>query len=184
MISTRGNGPPLVLIPGIQGRWEYMRRPSMRWRASFRVLTFSLCGERGVDRPLDPARGLRQLRRAGRDGARSTHGIERAIDLRRLVRRPDRGVRFAAHASGADSRAGPGVDAGPAGSCGRAIDSTCARRGCSVRCSSPSRRGGCGREMAAALPERRRALAVRRVGSCARCRARRCRCRGWPRARG
>jgi pimeloyl-ACP methyl ester carboxylesterase len=37
-----GSGPPLVLIPGIQGRWQWMR-PAVRALARrFRVLTFSL----------------------------------------------------------------------------------------------------------------------------------------------
>jgi pimeloyl-ACP methyl ester carboxylesterase len=37
-----GSGPPLVLIPGIQGRWQWMR-PAVRALAErFRVITFSL----------------------------------------------------------------------------------------------------------------------------------------------
>ena len=39
-----GNGPPLVLIPGIQGRWEYARPTVDALAAHFRVLTFSLGG--------------------------------------------------------------------------------------------------------------------------------------------
>jgi pimeloyl-ACP methyl ester carboxylesterase len=38
----RGSGPPLVLIPGLQGRWEYLRPAVDALSASFRVLTFSL----------------------------------------------------------------------------------------------------------------------------------------------
>ena len=41
-LVDRGNGPPLVLIPGLQGRWEYMRPTVDALSASFRVLTFSL----------------------------------------------------------------------------------------------------------------------------------------------
>ena len=33
-IVERGAGAPLVLIPGIQGRWEYPARSSTRWRRS------------------------------------------------------------------------------------------------------------------------------------------------------
>jgi 3-oxoadipate enol-lactonase len=40
----RGSGPPLVLIPGLQGRWEYMRSAVDALAASFRVITFSLAG--------------------------------------------------------------------------------------------------------------------------------------------
>lgn len=41
-IVDRGSGPPLVLIPGLQGRWEYMRPAVDALASSFRVLTFSL----------------------------------------------------------------------------------------------------------------------------------------------
>jgi pimeloyl-ACP methyl ester carboxylesterase len=41
-----GAGPPLVLIPGIQGRWEWMRPAAVALARRFRVLTFSLRGER------------------------------------------------------------------------------------------------------------------------------------------
>lgn len=43
-IVDRGSGPPLVLIPGLQGRWEYMRPTVDALAASFRVITFSLEG--------------------------------------------------------------------------------------------------------------------------------------------
>jgi len=38
----RGHGPALVVIPGLQGRWEYLRPAVDALSASFRVLTFSL----------------------------------------------------------------------------------------------------------------------------------------------
>lgn len=41
-IIDRGSGPPLVLIPGLQGRWEYLRPAVEALSASFHVLTFSL----------------------------------------------------------------------------------------------------------------------------------------------
>jgi 3-oxoadipate enol-lactonase len=41
-LIDRGSGPPLVLIPGLQGRWEYMRPAVEALSVSFRVLTFSL----------------------------------------------------------------------------------------------------------------------------------------------
>jgi pimeloyl-ACP methyl ester carboxylesterase len=43
-IVDRGSGPPLVLIPGLQGRWEYMRATVDALAGSFRVITFSLAG--------------------------------------------------------------------------------------------------------------------------------------------
>jgi 3-oxoadipate enol-lactonase len=45
-VIDRGSGPPLVLIPGIQGRWEYLQPAIDALSASFRVLTFPLCDER------------------------------------------------------------------------------------------------------------------------------------------
>jgi 3-oxoadipate enol-lactonase len=53
-----GKGPPLVLIPGIQGRWEYLRPAIDALATSFRTLTFPLCGEPGCDAPRDPALGM------------------------------------------------------------------------------------------------------------------------------
>jgi pimeloyl-ACP methyl ester carboxylesterase len=52
-IVERGAGAPLVVIPGIQGRWEYSRglvEALARW---YRVITFSLCDERSASS--DPA---------------------------------------------------------------------------------------------------------------------------------
>jgi 3-oxoadipate enol-lactonase len=64
-IIDRGSGPPLVLIPGLQGRWEYLRQAVEALSASFRVLTFSLddvdAGPRvrpGADTRLCPYTGL------------------------------------------------------------------------------------------------------------------------------
>jgi 3-oxoadipate enol-lactonase len=41
-LIDRGSGTPLVLIPGLQGRWEYLRPAVEALSQSFRVLTFSL----------------------------------------------------------------------------------------------------------------------------------------------
>jgi pimeloyl-ACP methyl ester carboxylesterase len=45
-IIERGSGTPLVLIPGIQGRWEYSRGVVEALARFYRVITFSLCDER------------------------------------------------------------------------------------------------------------------------------------------
>ena len=44
-----GTGPPLVLVPGLQGRWEWMRPAVEALAERFRVLTFSLAGEKDSD---------------------------------------------------------------------------------------------------------------------------------------
>jgi len=53
-IIDRGSGPALVLIPGLQGRWEYMRPAVEALSSCFRVLTFSLDGA-GLDGYADQA---------------------------------------------------------------------------------------------------------------------------------
>jgi pimeloyl-ACP methyl ester carboxylesterase len=58
MIVDVGTGPTLVLIPGIQGRWEYLRPAIEVLARSFRVLTFPLCGERDCGWRFDPALGF------------------------------------------------------------------------------------------------------------------------------
>lgn len=45
-LVERGSGPPLVLIPGVQGRWEYSRGLVEELAKSYHVITFSLCDER------------------------------------------------------------------------------------------------------------------------------------------
>ncbi len=53
-----GSGPPIVLVPGIQGRWEYLQPCIEALARSFQVLTFPLRGEPGSDAPFDPALGV------------------------------------------------------------------------------------------------------------------------------
>ena len=53
-----GNGPPLVLIPGMQGRWEWMRPTVNALARHFRVLSFTLAGEWTSGDPLQPRLGF------------------------------------------------------------------------------------------------------------------------------
>jgi pimeloyl-ACP methyl ester carboxylesterase len=53
-----GTGPPVVLIPGIQGRWEWMRPAVDQMSARTRVISFSLAGEPGSDRAFDDRSGF------------------------------------------------------------------------------------------------------------------------------
>ena len=57
-IVERGSGMPLVVIPGIQGRWEYLQPAVDALSRHFRVITFSLSGERGSGQAFDVLRGL------------------------------------------------------------------------------------------------------------------------------
>ena len=94
-----GTGPPLVLIPGVQGRWEWMRPAVDHLARRCRVLSFSLAGDPGSGRRFDPARGfdnyLDQI-----DAAMTTAGVDGAavcgvsfgglIALRWAARQPRR----------------------------------------------------------------------------------------------
>lgn len=57
-IVEQGRGQPLVLIPGLQGRWEYLRPTIDALAGDFHVVTFPLCDEPSADVPYDVARGL------------------------------------------------------------------------------------------------------------------------------
>jgi pimeloyl-ACP methyl ester carboxylesterase len=54
----RGNGIPIVLIPGIQGRWEWMRPAVDALAKHHRVISFSLCDERTSPFPCDPEKAF------------------------------------------------------------------------------------------------------------------------------
>lgn len=53
-----GSGVPLVLVPGIQGRWEWMKPAVDSLAQRCRVITFSLADERGVGARFDPECGF------------------------------------------------------------------------------------------------------------------------------
>ena len=53
-----GTGSPIVLIPGLQGRWEWMRPAVEALAKHHRVVSFSLCDERTSPFPCDLARAF------------------------------------------------------------------------------------------------------------------------------
>ena len=57
-IVEQGNGQALVLIPGLQGRWEYIRPAVVALSSVFRVITFPLCDEPSPDFVFDAGRGF------------------------------------------------------------------------------------------------------------------------------
>jgi pimeloyl-ACP methyl ester carboxylesterase len=53
-----GKGPPVVVIPGLQGRWEW-QRPALRQLAkNCRTISYSLCGDVGSRRRIEGALGF------------------------------------------------------------------------------------------------------------------------------
>jgi hypothetical protein len=59
-IVDRGHGVPIVLVPGIQGRWEYLGRTVDALAQAFRVITFRRCHSQ------IPMGAPHESRRAGR----------------------------------------------------------------------------------------------------------------------
>jgi pimeloyl-ACP methyl ester carboxylesterase len=53
-----GSGPRLVVVPGIQGRWEWMASPLGKLATTCRVTSYSLCGEPGSGMPFEAAAGF------------------------------------------------------------------------------------------------------------------------------
>ncbi|MGE3491474.1 MAG: alpha/beta fold hydrolase [Vicinamibacterales bacterium] len=53
-----GTGTPIVLIPGLQGRWEWMRPAVEALARRHRVISFSLCDEKTSPFPCDPAKAF------------------------------------------------------------------------------------------------------------------------------
>ncbi len=77
-IVERGRGVPVILIPGIQGRWQYFEPTFDALARSCRAITFSLDGEPGAGRPFDRAAGVDGL--AGQvDAVLDGLGLDRAV---------------------------------------------------------------------------------------------------------
>jgi pimeloyl-ACP methyl ester carboxylesterase len=76
--DSGGAGPPLVIIPGIQGRWEWMRPGARVLSRHYRVITFSLADEPSSGAVFDETRGfavyVEQVA-----AAMAGRGIERAV---------------------------------------------------------------------------------------------------------
>lgn len=53
-----GSGPPLVVIPGVQGRWEWFRPGLIELSRRCRTISYSLCGDFGSGMQYDPELGF------------------------------------------------------------------------------------------------------------------------------
>lgn len=64
-IFDRGSGPPVIVIPGVQGRWEWLTPALRELQTRCRTISYSLCGDIGSGAAFDPALGfdnyIRQL---------------------------------------------------------------------------------------------------------------------------
>jgi len=98
-VFDQGKGTALIVIPGIQGRWEWMTPTLQELQKRCRVVSYSLCGDAGSGMKIDPRLGfdnfVRQLDQVFEETA-----LERAalcgvsygglIALRYAASRPDR----------------------------------------------------------------------------------------------
>lgn len=98
-LFDRGSGPPVIVIPGVQGRWEWMRPGLEALSGSCRTISYSLCGDFGSGMRGDPALGfdnyLRQLDRVANrvnDDRFAVCGVSYGgwIALRYAATHPDR----------------------------------------------------------------------------------------------
>ena len=95
----RGHGPPVIVIPGVQGRWEWME-PALRVLArTCRTISYTLCGDTGSGSRVDPSLGFEnyvQQLDALFEKARLTRAVLCGVSyggfiaLRYAARRPDR----------------------------------------------------------------------------------------------
>ena len=76
-IIDRGHGDPIVVIPGIQGRWEWMKPAIDALAKRRRVITFSLADEPGACAHFDERDGFRSYVEQVRD-ALDESNLERA----------------------------------------------------------------------------------------------------------
>lgn len=72
-----GSGPPIIVVPGIQGRWEWMKPGIDALARHCRVVTFSLADERGCGAHFDPVCGFSCYVEQVRD-AMDAAGLDRA----------------------------------------------------------------------------------------------------------
>src|SRR2546421_12136149 len=76
-IVDRGSGVPVVVIPGVQGRWEWMKPGIETLAQRGRVITFSLADEPSAHAPFDEARGFWSYVEQVRD-VLDARGVDRA----------------------------------------------------------------------------------------------------------
>ena len=85
-IIDRGTGTPIVLIPGLQGRWEWMRPTIDALAKHHRVITFSLCDERTSPFPCNLEKAFENY----------VEQVDLALDRARLDRAVIAGVSYGA----------------------------------------------------------------------------------------
>ena len=62
-VYDRGSGPPLIVVPGVQGRWEWFRPALELLAARCRTISYTLAGDFGSRRALDRSLGFDNYQR-------------------------------------------------------------------------------------------------------------------------
>ena len=62
-IYDQGSGPPNIVVPGVQGRWEWFTPALTALKERCRTISYSLAGDLGSGRRLDPALGFENYMR-------------------------------------------------------------------------------------------------------------------------
>ena len=62
-IYDQGSGPPLIVVPGVQGRWEWFTPALAALNGRCRTISYTLAGDLGSGRKLDPALGFENYMR-------------------------------------------------------------------------------------------------------------------------
>jgi pimeloyl-ACP methyl ester carboxylesterase len=98
-VFDQGNGAPLIVIPGIQGRWEWMKPALGELKNRCHVVSYTLCGDAGSGMKFDRTLGFNNFMRQ-LDRIYETAALERAalcgvsyggfIALRYAATRPER----------------------------------------------------------------------------------------------
>lgn len=83
-IFDKGNGPPIVVIPGLQGRWEWTRPALSHLASRCRTISYSLCGDIGSPHRLDASLGFENYVRQ----------LDAVLDAARVERAAICGVSF------------------------------------------------------------------------------------------
>ena len=130
-----------MVVPGLQGRWEWMKPALVELPRSCRTISYSLCGDIGSGETAGPRAGVRQLPPPARCGARPVGpGDGRAV--RRVVWRLRRAALCGDTAGTghvARARVGAGARAGQPNAAASALAGASVDVGAGVRRHAPMR---------------------------------------------
>jgi 3-oxoadipate enol-lactonase len=84
MLFDKGTGPVIVVVQPLQGRWQWTRRFLEALAVRCRVVTYTLAGDFGSDRRMDPGQGFELFVRQ----------LEDVMDLAKIERAALCGISF------------------------------------------------------------------------------------------